>query len=65
MSTLTIILLVYVILDIIVDIIVVIKLKSMGISLRSLAQMLYLHKHQVTHTYKENDDDYDDFDDLK
>ena len=59
MNTLTIILLVYVILDIIIDTIVVIKLKSMGISLRSLARMLHLHKHQATQSY---DDDYDDDD---
>ena len=66
MSTLTIILLVYIILDIIATTIVVIKLKSMGITIRSLARLLHLHKHQAIPTYKGDydEDDFDEYEDL-
>lgn len=65
MSALTITLLIYVILDIIFDIFVAIKLKSKGISLRSLARFLfYKQRTHITNKVGYDEDDFENYEDL-
>lgn len=57
MSTLTIILLVYVILDIIATTFVVIRLKSMGYTFKGMAWRLFHKPRYTLEPYEENEDD--------